>query len=191
MEPMNMGVAKALLSGGLLVLVFLTPAVAKTKTGTNKSPTQIATASRTDVVVLDAVGLCGLVAGNGLNVVGELENGGRNPEIVQDTGNVPFYKEFSGFQEYDGVCTAEIWGFMEDYPTKSIGYCAVTVRDPEVRFSVNVVNGAAHLAGGIRHNGRAVYGSWQENVPNPTHFIQAFHNSDTFSNQITKVIDLK
>ncbi|HHS83149.1 MAG TPA: hypothetical protein ENJ68_06480, partial [Devosia sp.] len=106
-----MALIRLLVSGSVVVLLALAPAVAKTKTGSAPPPGSNggASASVADQVLKDAIRLCGRVADNDPAVLSQLKQEGWNPAVDREIGNAPYYKEISGSREYAGVGAADLW----------------------------------------------------------------------------------
>ncbi len=184
-----MALIRLLVAGSVVALLALAPVQAKTKSG--RPPSSGAngeeSSSIADRVLEDAIRLCGRVVNNDPAVLSQLRQEGWNPVVDREIGNAPYYKEISGKREYAGVGAAYIWGYMETYPGPSIGYCVVSMSDPEVRFSLAPINDPSRLRGETKTIGQEVYGTWQDS-PNPSIFIHAYNNADTFSYQIMKIL---
>ncbi len=176
---------------GLVTLALCAPALAKDKNGQSSPSENGLGNAQTEQVLADAIRLCDLMVQDKPAIVDALENEGWTHEILRNIGNSIFYKELSGDKDYPGVGAARIWGFIEDYPGNFIGYCSLTITDPEVRFSISGVNEIDHMVGEFEQEGEEVFGAWRDISSQPSIFIHAYHNLDTFTYQITRINQLE
>ena len=135
----------------------------------------------------DARRLCQLVVDDDPAALSDLEAEGWGPEVDRTIGNTPYYKEISGGLSYEGIGEAEIWGFVEDYPENIMGYCSFTISDPAIRFSISSLQDMENMASRIHTIGEQVYGTFSDMSSQPSIFIHAYHNADTFTYQITRM----
>lgn len=183
---------------GIVALGLSAPVLAKVKQGQSEPASgQIslepssnnagAGQSLSEAVLADAVRLCQLVVDDSEATVDALENGGWTHEIDYNVGNAPFYKELGADFFYEDVGAAEIWGFVEEYPGYYMGYCSFKISDPEIRFSITPLTGVEGFVEETQISGEEVFGTWRDDSDTPTSFIHVYHNSDTFSYQITRL----
>jgi len=145
------------------------------------------------IVLNDAIKLCQLVADNRQAIVGALENGGWNSEIDYDVGNAPFYKEISADLEYEGVGTAELWGFLEDYPGYEMGYCSFEIVSPQIKIDLSMIDVLPDMVGELIIGDEKSNGAWRNdaaNVGGANIFIHAFESVDGFFYQISMIKNL-
>lgn len=171
----------------LAALTLSAPTLAKDKNGQSSSSENLQGNAQTEQVLADAIRLCDLMVQDQPAIIDALDGEGWTHEIIRNIGNSIFYKELSGDKDYPGVGAAEIWGFIEDYPGNFIGYCSLTITDPEARFSISAVNEIEYMVGETENEGEEVFGAWRDNSSQPSIFIHAYHNLDTFTYQITRI----
>ncbi len=188
----------AILSGvaGVVVMGFGAPVLAKVKQGqSGPAPTQTSGEQGADnsaqnlsrAVLGDAVRLCQLLVEDNRAIIDALQSEGWTHDIDYDVGNAPFYKELSAELYYENVGAAEIWGFMESYPGYDMGYCSFKISEPDFRFSIDSLNEMDGFVGEIQTSGEEVFGAWRQDSDTPMSFVHAYHNSDTFTYQITRI----
>lgn len=185
-----MRITKILLLASLSAVGLASSGLAQTKQVPTKSGPVVQSGSNIAsgaVVLLDAIRLCDLVVTNDRAILDVLDLEGWTQEVDYNIGNAPFYKEISGGQFYEGVGNADLWGFLEEYIGNTIGYCSITIADPEITFDLLPINDLDHIVGEIEHEGESVFGTWRDISDHPSVFIHAYQNSDTFTYQITRV----
>lgn len=185
---------KFLVSSSTIVILSLSASAsgfAKEKAGQSPSGTpqssDVASDNLGASVLADAIRFCDLLVTDDPSTIDVLKSEGWSTELDRNTGNYKYYKELSADYEYSGVGFASIWGFIEDYPEVSIGYCSFTISNPEIRFSISAINEIDHMTGDITTEGQEVYGAWHDISSQPSIFIHAYHNSDTFAYQINRI----
>lgn len=175
----------------VFTLALVAPAIAKDKPGQNSTGSeQTITDNSEDLdgaVLADAIRLCDLLITDDASTIDVMEAQGWSTDLEQNTGNYVYYKELSGSHEYPDVGFATFWGFIEDYPGHSIGYCSFSISNPEIRFSISAINEIDQLVGDITIEGDEVYGTWRDISAQPSIFIHAYHNGDTFAYQINRI----
>ncbi|VAW22132.1 hypothetical protein MNBD_ALPHA12-958 [hydrothermal vent metagenome] len=171
------------------------PVLAKTKQPKTAPPTQEAQADAGvrvgEQIITDAVEICDLMVADKRALLARLEDNGWSKDISYDVGNAPYYKELTADQTYDGVGDAEVWGFIEDYPSYKIGYCSFTIPSPQIDVPVALVEtigGAFTLTGEIQKTDGGVFSTWQDVANPPSVFVHAYQNSDTFVYQVTRIL---
>lgn len=162
------------------------PAVAQTKT--KDKPVVEQSAGLALSVIADAREYCDRVAGNDPSVVEALDAAGWEP-IVDSFGEVPYYHELEGALDYPGAGRAEIWGFIELYPSHIIGYCTFEILTPEIDFPVAEMNSMDGLTGGVEHTDQGTYVSLTNDEAPYHRLIQARQTGDSFFYQVTDIIE--
>lgn len=174
----------ALTATALTACLAASPAFAQEKTKEKPGANGSTSAMQ---VLEDARSLCDRVASGDESVRDTLDELGWAPE-VDAYGEVPYYHEIEAGKEYPGVGLAEIWGFIELYPSHVIGYCTFEIMSPEVDIPVAELNNMEGLTGGVE---RIDYGTYTSlvNDSEPHHvMIQARQTEDSFLYQVTDII---
>ena len=177
----------------VMALGFVFPVLAKDKNGQSVpgAPSEqgdaVGTNSLTDPILADAIRLCQLVVDDDDTTLETFENEGWTHEVDREIGNARYYKEITAQLTYGDVGEAEIWGFIEDYPSSFIGYCSFSITNPSVRFSISAINDMDRMVGETHRSEEQVFGAWNDVSSQPSVFIHAYHNSDTFTYQITRI----
>lgn len=138
-------------------------------------------------ILADAREFCDRVAGNDSSVLDALEDAGWNPE-VDAYGEVPYYHEIEGTRDYPGAGKAEIWGFVELYPTHIIGYCTFEIVDPSFDIPVEELTSMPGLTGETETIDYGTYTTLSNSTPPHHLFIQARQTEDSFVYQVTDII---
>ncbi len=169
----------------LAAALVTAPAFAQTK---SKDKTDEDLAELAATVLASARHLCDRVAANDESVLDTLEEFGWEPE-VDSFGEIPFYHEIDGSRDYEGVGRADLWGFVELYPTHIIGYCTFEIISPELDIPVEDLSFIPELTGELEEAEDGVYASFS-NADAPHHvFVQARRTIDSFFYQVTDIIE--
>ncbi len=178
------------LLAGIPALMLAFPAAGKVKPG-DKGPAGGAEATSQSVlsatVFNDAFRLCNLLVNDQRALLDALESSGWTHEVDYDLGNAPYYKEITATHTYEGVGEAEIWGFMENYPTRKIGFCSFAIVDPQITFDFEAVNGQDALRGEMEREGEQTFGTWESAGPDPDTFVHSYQSEGNFIYQVTKI----
>lgn len=182
---------------GIFALALSVPVLAKVKEGEGAPAPEQTSAEQgsggstgqsvSEVVLADAIRLCQFVVEDDRAIIEALQSQGWTHDIDYNVGNAPYYKELSAEFYYEDIGAAEIWGFMEDYPGYGMGYCSFKITDPDIRFSIDSLNEMDGFVGETQTSGEEVFGAWREDSDTPMSFVHAYHNSDTFTYQITRI----
>lgn len=83
-------------------------------------------------------------------------------EAAEDNGDSgPFYEVFSYGKTFEGLENVTLWGTIEHYPGKVMGYCRVNATDPDA-LGLDFADLAAlpELSGSIEDTDTGHYGAW-------------------------------
>lgn len=175
----------ALAVSTLMAGVLASPVLAQTKT--KDKPNEDSATSAT-AIMGQAREYCDRVAGNDESVRDALQEAGWDPEI-DPFGAVPFYHEIEGTKDFPGVGRAEIWGFIEVYPSHNIGYCTFEIVDPEIEIPVAELLEVEGLSGDVEVNDEGAFLSLSNDDPPYHKLIHARQTTDSFFYQVTDIIE--
>ena len=109
-----------------------------------------------------------------------LQDAGWNLAVDGDT-QTPFYQAFNGEKDFDGIGTVDITYSLEVYPTMTEGYCSLSIDTADRKIGIADLSKMREIRGEVRRTAEGVSSNWQDNVADPTTFIQADqHNKDLY-----------
>jgi hypothetical protein len=109
-----------------------------------------------------------------------LQDAGWNLTVDGDT-QTPFYQAFNGEKDFDGVGTVDITYSLEVYPSMTEGYCSLSIDSAQRKIGIADLAKMPSLKGEIRQTADGIASNWQDNLADPTTFIQAdLHGKDLY-----------
>lgn|GEM_PF-5712403 len=133
-----------------------------------------------DPFIADALKTCRDGASGDKGTFQRLQGAGWNLSVDGDT-QTPFYQAFNGEKDVDGVGTVDITYSLEVYPGLTEGYCSLSIDTASRKIGIADLAKMTDLKGEIRHTDDGIASNWQENVADPSTFIQADqHNRDLY-----------
>lgn len=142
---------------------------------TNAAPAQDKTAGAAadgDAFVTEAYELCRDVALGLGSAPDALDAAGWSYEI-DPYGEQPYYQDLDGTKSFPGIGDADMWAFLEFYPTHTLGYCHVEIFSPDATVDFSALDGHVELVGESQTLDGITYGAWEEDDPVPVVFVRA------------------
>jgi len=114
-------------------------------------------------------------------------------EAESDNGTtLPFYEMISYTKTFDGLGEATIWGTIEHYPGKILGYCRVDATDSDGNIlDFADLAGLPDMQGSSQTTDDGSYGAWavETSSPDKQMFAIAQLNDGEFQLEINTLID--
>jgi hypothetical protein len=108
-------------------------------------------------MVVDA---CTAIESGAPDAYDRVKDTGWVPNETEDTG--PYNAVYSGYRDVDGYGEVDIWGSVQTFPTRRLGYCRVDFSDSDNSLDFKAMAGLAGLAGTLDDRGDGnVYGAWE------------------------------
>lgn len=106
------------------------------------------------------VDACTAIESGAPDAYDKVKDAGWVPNETEDTG--PYNAVYSGYRDFSGYGEVDIWGSVQTFPTRKLGYCRVDFSDNDGRLDFNDMAGIAGLAGALSDRGDGnVYGAWE------------------------------
>lgn len=173
----------------MLVLAFaLAPAYAADSAPAANPPadssgdtaTPAAAAPVPDPFVAEIFKVCSLATSGDPTTVQKMKDDGWDPVVEGDT-QTAFYQAFDGEKDFEGVGTVDVTFSTEVWPSLTEGYCTASIDSAGRKIGVADLNKMPQLKGDLRTSDDGITGTWEENVSEPSYFVQADqHASDLY-----------
>lgn len=137
-------------------------------------------------VLADLVEICGRLENDILGLAERARTLGWTINDFYDEEET-FYSEVTGTRDFAGFGTATLNAFVETYPTRSVRVCKANIQNPAAFIGVEDLMLVDGLFGHISEIGTDIYVTLEEDIPEPTVFVQSYQNSSFFTVQFTFV----
>ena len=142
--------------------------------------TPAANAPEPDPFVAEIYRVCSLGASGAADTLQKMKDDGWDPVVEGDTQTV-FYQAFDGAKDFVGVGTVDITFSTEVWPSLTEGYCTASVDSAGRKIGIADLSKMPTLKGDLRTTDEGVTGTWEQNVSEPSYFVQADqHSSDLY-----------
>lgn len=137
-------------------------------------------------VLADLVEICGLLEHDILGLAERARILGWTINDFYDEEET-FYSEVTATRDFTGFGAATLNAFVETYPTRTVRVCKANIQNPAAFIGVEDLMLVDGLFGHMSEIGTDIYVTLEEDIPEPSVFVQSYQNSSFFTVQFTFV----